>query len=194
MALQNSGTITLDQIGREYAGGKPYRLQDHYRGGARVPAKIPGNFTPGNPGTYIPGTSGGCNPSVNSFFSAVCNESGGTCRQYTENTQSGRFFLCDPNPTFGVGYYFGVTYKCGANGAGSICRDSWTSMDAATGGPGGSGKAYGVKCQKGDASSGNPPTFIPGNPPTGNPEEPINVNVPASGTIKLSNFYGGRKA
>lgn len=188
MALQNSGTIKMDQIGGEFGGPKPYRMADHYRGGARVPANIPGNTTPGNPGTYTPGGRGFCNEPTDGSTDVslgVLPETGNACGGAD----------IDPNR------YYSRTWRAPnySIGASDYCNYGRGSSRASCGGHGTGG--YGAwpspaswTRNNGSMNPSTPPTSNPPNPPTTNPPVGINTKVPGSGTIKMTDFYGGRKS
>ena len=106
-----------------------------------------------------------------------------------------RTFACPGGPVTAV-------VPCGPNGPGSKCGAKWSSIDRRKQ----QGVVYMRGCQTAPSKVNNPsnPSGNPGNPPytnppnppnpsTTNPPVPINTDVPASGTIKLSNFYGARK-
>jgi len=184
MALQGSGTITMDQIGREFAGPKPYRVQDHYRGGGRVPTTIPGNYVPGNPGNYVPGNPGGCNGTSPWTYWASCPEHSVDCSGSGWSLMS-RTFRCPD----GTEIPFSSNQSgCDAGGSGSYCDADWSSRGAAP------GALYGVDTRSTSYTPPRPPYTNPSNPPYTNPAQPINTGVPSSGTIKLSNFYGARRS
>lgn len=46
MPLPASGQITSEQIRAQYGGSTPFRIQDYYRGGARVPNTAPNQNIP----------------------------------------------------------------------------------------------------------------------------------------------------
>lgn len=190
MSLQNSGTITLDQVGQEFQGSKPYKLQEHYRGGGRVPTSISGNSVPGNPGNYVPGNPGGCVPNGNFGPPETCPE-GGVGPGHSCNLPNApivgaaRSFRCpsgDINLNQGSG-------TCGSNGfSGYACAYEYSRVDAYP------GRINGARWRPHTIVGPNNPTSNPPNPPTTNPSTPINTDVPSSGTIKLSNFYGARRS
>lgn len=183
MALQNSGTITMDDVGSEFGGSKPYRLQDHYRGGSRVRSTIPGNTSPGNPGTTTPGNSGGCFPTGDFGAPETCPEITSPthgCLNANNPNNPSRSFSC---PSGGI-----TTNGClGGGMSGYSCSISYTYKDAYP------GRINGARFRPYVINNPNPPTSNPPNPPTTNPAQPINTGVPTSGTIRLTNFYGSRK-
>lgn len=205
MAIQNSGTISLDRVGAEFRGPKPYKMGDHYRGGGRVPTNLPGNYqagNPGNPGNYVagrpgnytPGTPGGCTVNGNWNSPSDAPQYQATCPDNTSPYP--RSFNC-------AGTVISVVVPCGPNGPGSKCGAKWASIDRRAQ----QGMVYMRGCQTAPAVMNNPtnPSGNPGNPPYTNPPNPpnpsytnppvpINTNVPATGTIRLSNFYGARKS
>lgn len=180
MALQNSGKITLDQVGKEFRGAKPYRMSDHYRGGSRVPSNIPGNYSPGNPGNYTPGNPAGCNsssptpkgPANESNFSCMSGASGAVSRSFSGSGYMVSGIAPCRSPV-------GMSNSCGGV---NFNAGPWPGI------------VNNAKKNNGTPRPANNPSSNPPNPPTGNPAVSINTKVPTSGRIKLSNFYGGRKS
>ena len=210
MALQNYGTITMDDIGREFQGPKPYDLESHRRGAGKVPSQIPGTMNPptgGNPtrsGYVVPSTvrcdaTGPWNPANDECWGRInmwCNHPDGL-----EGKPQIRIFDC---PSGNTHEFLMPCYAIA--GPGSACGEKWFGINPYK--PllpdlnvpdGGWITAYSY--QNGSDPSPNPPSPNPPgpNPPNPvvpgymNPPVPINTNVPTSGRIAVDDFYGARR-
>jgi hypothetical protein len=210
MALQNSGTITMDDIGKEFQGPKPYDLESHRRGAGKVPAQIPGYMNPptgGNPtrgGTVVPSTIR-CD-ATGPWAAGLCGEGVGPCVGEfggpTPTNPQPRTWSCgnsSPNP-FEVNVIT-LNMTCFASVGGSKCGERWAGiMSYGSLGPVGA-TMFGYERQEADTPSPNPPNpnppgpnppnpIVPGNM---NPPIPINTNVPETGRIAVEDFYGATR-
>ena len=196
MSLQNSGPIGIGNL-KSFWGSSATPMTAYYRGGGIVPSQRPGGLTPGNPvpGNTSPGNPSGCSSQGYSPGNAPANI------QMNNSTSNG-----DPNKGK---YVANITFAngwCGAgpNGAAdpttsytnksgySCCHGKWAKGAVTGTGP----KTVSTQNSNGVNPPGtNPPTTNPPttNPPTNTNPTPINTGIPSSGTIALSNFYGGVK-
>lgn len=210
MALQNSGTITMDDIGKEFRGPQPYDLQSHYRGGGKVPAQIPGFMNPptgGNPtrgGTVVPSAIR-CDATGNWNAPETCLEesTSNACGQYPEGHPDAiavRDFACPS------GNRVNLYAPCNVSGPGSRCGEKWVSVTSwwtnyVPGLPPSPAGINSYQYLDGSSPGPNPPgpnppgpnppnPVVPGNM---NPAIPINTGVPRSGRIAVEDFYGARR-
>ena len=189
MPIANSGPIGVSTL-KGFWGSSAPAVSSYYRGGGIVPSQRPGGLVPGNqrPGNTSPGnpspcsangyTGGGANAQIfmngnNGTYAARCNFTNGWCGVRWQDGNPNNY---GPNRDTGVcchGKYYSGTI-------GGTAPHPIPSAEPSTGfNPGGT----------------NPPTT---NPPTTNPPvpsnpTPLNTGIPTSGTIALSNFYGGEK-
>lgn len=116
MALPSSGTITSEMVRVEYGGSLPFRIQDYYRGGPRVPN------TAGNSG--VP-TSGPI--SLRSFLGQ--NGGGGSSLNASNSGASGFVFQNEPAPATRNVSASGTVSASGGSGS-YTC--TWTHLSGST--------------------------------------------------------------
>jgi hypothetical protein len=160
MALQTSGSISLEDIESEFGGGNPISIGDYYRGGSYVPASITTSTVlrePSSGESYIKEN--------------ICWVKVSGTYQYTWVYWGNEKIFESTDNTLTSVVVNGKTYY----------RDSYRETDTQQTGFGGGNmmvynKFYGIH-----RSSGSTTTTS------------VNGNVPTSGQISLSDFYGGRK-
>jgi len=196
--LHNSGPIGIGNL-KGFWGSSATPMTAYYRGAGIVPSQKPGGLTPGNqrPGNPVPGNPSPCSANGYSPGSASANI------HFNNSTSNG-----DPwKGTYVANLDFGIpgtwcsagrngapdtTTSYSNNGGYSCCYGKWTKGSVSGTGP----KSVSLQVSNGYNPPGtNPPTT---NPPTTNPPVqtnpiPMNGGIPTSGTIALSNFYGGEK-
>jgi hypothetical protein len=157
MALQTSGSISLEDIESEFGGGNPISIGDYYRGGSYVPASITTSTVlrePSSGENYI-GSNTSWRLMSGAYNRTIVFWGGQQIYQSNDNTLSSVVIN-------GKTYYKGTLRQ----------------QDAV---PYGSNQFLFVNSHGIYRSSGSTTTTS------------VNQDVPTSGQISLSDFYGGRK-
>ena len=204
MTLQSSGAISFSQVAAEFSDSAPHSLSEFYKGGI-VPTTVPDAVTASNLGgsnsyNYRYPAIGGYDPQINTFnrlyTQALWGDNGSTItmdRNFTVN-KTGTY-------QYYVGYFIqgvgSATVSMYANG--SLVRTHTLSppfnatdsdVDTLSLSAGqvirmvGSGPSSGwaaITVYVGGSTYNNASIDLP-----------VNTNVPTSGIISLSNFYGAR--
>jgi len=206
MTLQSSGAISFSQVAAEFGDAAPHSLSEFYKGGI-VPTTVPDAVTASNLGgsnsyNYRYPAIGGYDPQINTFnrlyTQALWGDNGSTItmdRNFTVN-KTGTY-------QYYVGYFIqgvgSATVSMYANG--SLVRTHTLSppfnatdsdVDTLSLSAGqvirmvGSGPSSGwaaITVYVGGSTYNNASIDLP-----------VNTNVPTSGIISLSNFYGARSS
>ena len=196
MAIANSGSIGISTI-KSFWGAGANGIGSYYRGGGIVPSQRPGGLTPGNqkPGNTVPGNPSGCsaqgyspgNASASIIFNNSTSNGDPNKGKYVANISFSNGW-CGGGPNGAADPTKSYTNK----GSYACCDGKWSKGSIS----GTSPKTVSAQPSNGVNPPGtNPPTTNPPttNPPTQTNPTPINTGIPSSGTIRLSNFYGGVK-
>jgi hypothetical protein len=206
MTLPASGALSFANIQTEFGGSNPISLSEYYKNGSNVPSTVPEAVTASSLGGSNSANArypaiGGYDPQINTFSrlytQALWGDNGSTItfdRNFTVN-KTGTY-------NYYVAYYIQNASKTATHtlyvGGSQVATHSLTagnSTASATGtlsvaagqtirvtGTGGSAGWAAMTVYIGGSSSNNSSINVA-----------VNANIPTSGLLNISDYYGGRK-
>ena len=208
MTLQASGAISLSDLGTEFGDNQPHSLSEFYSGGSLVPSTTQQAVTASNlggsnsaqPGERTP-ANGGYVPQINTFSrlytQALWGDNGSTItmdRNFKVNKTGTynyltNYYIQNASKTATVSFYVnGSLIRTHSLTAGNSTASATGTLSVAAGqvirmvGTGGSAGWAVIRVYVGGSSYNNDDIDLP-----------VNANIPSSGALSLSDYYGGRR-
>ena len=206
MTLQSSGAISLANLATEFGDGVPHSMSEFYKAGSLVPTTVPDAVTASNLGgsnsyNYRYPAIGGYDPQINTFSrlytQALWGDNGSTItmdRNFTVNKTgtyqyyAGYFIQGTGSATVSM-YANGVLIRTHTLSPPFNATDSVVNTLSLSAGQVirmvGSGPSAGwaaITIYVGGSSYSNTSVNVS-----------VNANIPTSGALSLSDYYGGRK-
>ena len=208
MTLPASGTLSFSQIQTEFGGSNPISLSEYYRNGSRVPSTVPeavtasslGGSNSAQPSERTP-AFGGHVPQINTFSrlytQALWGDNGSTItfdRNFTVN-KTGTY-------SYYVAYYIQNATKTATHtlyvGGSQRATHSLTAGNSTSSATGTlsvtAGQTIRVTGTGGSAGWAAMTVYIGGSSYNNSSiDVAVNANIPTSGLLNISDYYGGRK-
>ena len=209
MTLPASGTLSFSQIQTEFGGSNPISLSEYYKNGSNVPSTVPETVTASSlTGSYAPNARypaiGGYDPQINTFSRlythALWGDNGSTGSMdmtFTVN-KTGTYnyyfgwFIQNTNANSGNTYFY-------ANGVIVATHNLFTTNNVTTSVTGtlslSAGQAIRVRNDGFPSAGWSAHTVNIGGSSSNNSsiDVAVNANIPTSGLLNISDYYGGRK-
>lgn len=209
MTLPASGTLSFSQIQTEFGGSNPISLSEYYKNGSNVPSTVPEAVTASSlTGSYAPNARypaiGGYDPQINTFSRlythALWGDNGSTGSMdmtFTVN-KTGTYnyyfgwFIQNTNANSGNTYFY-------ANGVIVATHNLFTTNNVTTSVTGtlslSAGQAIRVRNDGFPSAGWSAHTVNIGGSSSNNSsiDVAVNANIPTSGLLNISDYYGGRK-
>ena len=209
MTLPASGTLSFSQIQTEFTGVNPISLSEYYKSGNNgyVPTTVPEPITAsnlaGSNSTNLRGPQfGGYDPAINTTTPATCVY---LHQLWADNGSTGtvnRTFVVDKTGTYNIyfawyAYGFTAPLTVTVNGSQVYYNTLYSSLSTvSTTGTftASAGNTIGIVTSFPSSGWSGHYTYIGGNSTTSrNIDVPVNANIPTSGVLSISDYYGGRK-
>lgn len=206
MTLPASGTLSFSQIQTEFGGSNPISLSEYYKNGSNVPSTVPEAVTASslggsNSANLRTPQFGGYDPQINTFSrlytQALWGDNGSTItfdRNFTVN-KTGTY-------SYYVAYYIQNATKTATHtlyvGGSQVATHSLTAGNYTASATGtlsvAAGQTIRVTGTGGSAGWAAMTVYIGGSSYNNSSiDVAVNANIPTSGLLNISDYYGGRK-
>ena len=208
MTLPNSGALSFSELQTEFSGVHPISLSEYYKSGGNgyVPSTVPIEVTASNLGGSNSANArypqiGGYDPQINTFgrlyTQALWGDNGSNItmdRNFTVNKTGtyqyrASYFIQNATKTATVTFYVnGSQVRSHSLTASSNQTTSATNTLSVS-----AGQVIRVVGSGGSAGWANITIYVGGSSFNNDDIDfPVNANIPTSGDLSLSDFYGGR--
>jgi len=206
MTLPSSGALSFANIQTEFGGSNPISLSEYYKNGSNVPSTVPEAVTASSLGGSNSANArypaiGGYDPQINTFSrlytQALWGDNGSTItfdRNFTVN-KTGTY-------NYYVAYYIQNASKTATHtlyvGGTQVATHSLTAGNSTASATGTlsvtAGQTIRVTGTGGSAGWAAMTVYIGGSSYNNSSiDVSVNANIPTSGVVSLSEYYGGRK-
>lgn len=209
MTLPASGTLSFSQIQTEFGGSNPISFSEYYKNGSNVPSTVSEAVTASSlTGSYAPNARypaiGGYDPQINTFSRLYThalwgdNGSVGSMDMTFNVSKTGTYnyyfgwFIQNSNAASGNTYFYAngsliATHNNAGSNNNTVSVTGTLSLSA--------GQAIRVRNDGFPSAGWSAHTVYIGGSSYNNSSVDIavNANIPTSGVLSISDYYGGRK-